>query len=144
MIKSTSLNTFLLLLITCGFLPINAADIIPKPKSYVANGQTFSLSPDVNILYTGDLSALATYLGELLSPATGWDLARYANARARWYKEMTDPAREPTAPGGAPPPAPDRARRDWCWCEPGQRTRRAPASGRPLPRTRSAASDPDL
>ena len=36
--------------------------------------------------------------GEGLQPATGWDLARYANARARWYKEMTDPAREPTAP----------------------------------------------
>ena len=31
-------------------------------------------------------------------PATGWQLIKHADARARWYEEMTDPAREPTTP----------------------------------------------
>ena len=30
-----------------------------------------------------------------LPPATGWQLVKHADARARWYEEMTDPAREP-------------------------------------------------
>ena len=36
--------------------------------------------------------------GEDLQPSTGWDLAEYAQDRAHWYQEMTDPTREPTAP----------------------------------------------
>ena len=65
--------TNLAILFACSYLPLNAMDIIPKPKSYVANGEIFNLSPDVKILYSGDLKELANYLGETLSPATGWD-----------------------------------------------------------------------
>jgi len=75
MIKKT-LITFvsILLLIVFNSFAVKAADIVPKPKKYVANGQVFHLSTETEILYKGNLSALAIYLGELLSPATGWDL----------------------------------------------------------------------
>ena len=36
--------------------------------------------------------------GADLQPSRGWELVKHADARARWYEEMTDPAREPTAP----------------------------------------------
>ena len=71
--KFLTLVTLLLLIVFNSFA-VKTADIIPKPKKYVANGQVFHLSSDTKILYKGNLGALAIYLGELLSPATGWDL----------------------------------------------------------------------
>ncbi len=63
------------LLIISNLISLHAQDIIPKPKSYTSNGEVFQLTPDVKILYLGDLEAMAQYLEESLSPATGWDFA---------------------------------------------------------------------
>ncbi|SIR31721.1 beta-N-acetylhexosaminidase [Maribacter ulvicola] len=50
-----------------------AADIIPKPERFEPNGEVFLLHPSTKIQYGHGLEALAAYLGETLSPATGWD-----------------------------------------------------------------------
>ena len=61
------------LLIISSLLSLQAQDIIPKPKSYKANGEVFQLTPDTKILYSGELKAMAKFLDESLYPATGWD-----------------------------------------------------------------------
>lgn len=48
-------------------------DIIPKPQRFEPNGEMFLLDQSTEIRYGKGLEALATYLGETLSPATGWD-----------------------------------------------------------------------
>ncbi|MDX1328794.1 MAG: beta-N-acetylhexosaminidase, partial [Arenibacter sp.] len=50
-----------------------AADIIPKPQRFEPNGEVFVLHESTKIQYSDGLEALAVYLGETLSPATGWD-----------------------------------------------------------------------
>ena len=62
-----------ILLVIGSFTNILAQDIIPLPKSYTSNGEVFQLTPDAKILYSGELEAMAEYLEETLSPATGWD-----------------------------------------------------------------------
>lgn len=72
-------TAFLLLLLTIGvFSTVQGADIIPKPKTYSANGQTFRLNTESKIVYSDDLSKLALYLAETLSPATGFDFEVYS------------------------------------------------------------------
>ena len=84
--KSKTILLLLLTLILFNLKTVQAADIIPKPKSYVTNGQTFYLSPNVKILYSGELKELAYYLGEKLSPATGWDFhVKEANSKDSEY-----------------------------------------------------------
>ena len=61
------------LLIISSLISLQAQDIIPKPKSYNANGEVFQLTPDTKIIYSGELKAMAEFLDKSLSPATGWD-----------------------------------------------------------------------
>ena len=70
-------TTFLIscLLIISSLISLQAQNIIPKPKSYKANGDVFRLTSDTKIFYSGELKAMAEFLGESLSPATGWDFA---------------------------------------------------------------------
>ncbi len=70
-------TTFLILClpIISSLVSLQAQDIIPKPKEYKTNGEVFQLTHDVKILYSGELEAMANYLEESLSPATGWDFA---------------------------------------------------------------------
>ena len=62
MFKSKYVIVVLLLVIIFSFVSLYAQDIVPKPKYYVANGQTFDLSPDVKILYASDLKELPIIL----------------------------------------------------------------------------------
>ncbi len=62
-----------ILLIVASFTSILAQELIPKPKHYSPNGEVFQLTPDINILYSGELKEMAYLLNESLSPATGWD-----------------------------------------------------------------------
>jgi hexosaminidase len=68
-------TTFLIsiLIVVGGVLSLKAQDIIPKPKMYKANGEVFQITSDMQILYSDELKAMAGFLGESLSPATGWD-----------------------------------------------------------------------
>lgn len=50
-----------------------ATNIVPKPQRFEPNGEMFVLDQATKIQYSNDLQALAAYLGETLSPATGWD-----------------------------------------------------------------------
>ena len=60
------------MLIISSLISLQAQDIIPKPRNYNANGDVFQLTSDVNIIYSDELKAMAEFLGESLSPATGW------------------------------------------------------------------------
>jgi hexosaminidase len=55
------------------FFHATATDLIPKPLKYQGNGEVFELTQDVKIIYGDELGALANFLAESLSPATGWD-----------------------------------------------------------------------
>lgn len=72
MIKRTSVFLISALLFCLG-AQVNAQEIIPKPKSYEKNHDVFYLTSEVDIVYSGNLKALAGLLAESLSPATGWD-----------------------------------------------------------------------
>jgi len=63
----------LLLLVWGSSLCLASSDLIPKPLKYQANGEVFELTQEVKIIHEEELGALANYLAETLSPATGWD-----------------------------------------------------------------------
>lgn len=65
-------TTLFVLLILLSF-NLWAQDIIPFPKDIKAKGQNFQLKPSTEITYSEELAKQATYLAEILSPATGWD-----------------------------------------------------------------------
>ncbi|NKI27514.1 hypothetical protein HCG49_13170, partial [Arenibacter sp. 6A1] len=74
MLKTNLGKIFLLFsIIMISFGKAKAADIIPKPQRFEPNGEVFLLHPSTKIQYNDGLEALAVYLGETLSPATGWD-----------------------------------------------------------------------
>ena len=60
-------------IIMISFGKAKATDIIPKPQQYEPNGEVFLLNQSTKIQYDVGLESLANYLGETLSPATGWD-----------------------------------------------------------------------
>ncbi len=61
--KSTRFLISILLVIS-SFLSLQAQDIIPKPKEYKANGEVFQITSEMEILYSGELKAMADFLGE--------------------------------------------------------------------------------
>ena len=72
MIKRTLLIISVLLIISHS-ITSQTTDIIPKPINYKTNGAVFQLTSDVKINYSEGLKAMAEYLEETISPATGWD-----------------------------------------------------------------------
>ncbi len=67
-------RSIILITFIFGYLSVAySADIIPKPAKYTLNGETFTFTNGVKILYNGDLKAQADLLEAALSPATGWD-----------------------------------------------------------------------
>ncbi|MCM4169382.1 hypothetical protein KCTC52924_00415 [Arenibacter antarcticus] len=65
------------------FAQAKATDIIPKPQQYAPNGEVFLLNQKTTIQYDTGLEALADYLGETLSPATGWDFELSSSNRSK-------------------------------------------------------------
>ena len=80
-IKCCFIITALFLQVSCKMYPptnLTKENIIPKPVSVTANGETFSLSGKSGIYTQGfseQLDGIANYLAELLRPSTGFDLA---------------------------------------------------------------------
>jgi hexosaminidase len=61
------------LFLLAGSITLQAQDLIPKPKSFIPNGEKFQLTGNTKILYSSDLEKLAEFFKESVSPATGWD-----------------------------------------------------------------------
>jgi hexosaminidase len=61
------------LFLLAGSITLQAQDLIPKPKSFIPNGEKFQLTGNTKILYSSDLKKLAEFFKESVSPATGWD-----------------------------------------------------------------------
>jgi len=77
-----SLITILFLPVSCNKIPeypptdLTKENIIPKPVSVTANGETFCLSKNSSIYIqdiSGQIDGIANYLAGLLRPATGFD-----------------------------------------------------------------------
>lgn len=66
-------SCFLFFVFGISYGQTKTTDIIPKPQRFEPNGEVFVLNQSTKIEYSNGLEALATYLGETLSPATGWD-----------------------------------------------------------------------
>jgi len=73
--NQTKVGKFLIsmVILVSSLTNVTAQDIIPKPKSTALNNEVFRLTRETKILHSGDMEEMANFLGESLSPATGWD-----------------------------------------------------------------------